>query len=522
MKLDYRRVAPTLAAALLAAAYVIIAPPSSDLPAHLFRAQLFRAEGFTIWNNFWYAGHHTPGYSVLFPPVSGTLTPQLAAAIAAVGTAALFEPLARRHFGPEAWLGSLVFGVATATDLYTGRLAFAFGVLPAIGAALALDRRRTTLAATLAVLAALSSPVAALFLTVFATGAAIGALHSARRLRPAIPGALVTLAALVPVGLLAMAFPEGGREPFAFSALWPIPVLGIGALVALPRDAMKLRAGVALYTLGTIAAYLVPSAVGSNAARLGTLIAAPLAALLWWRTRVALLALVAVPLLYLEWQAPVHDISAASGEPSTKAAFYQPLLGFLARQSGPPFRIEIPFTEFHTEAYVVGRHFPLARGWERQLDIEDNPLFYSGTLTATSYRNWLRGTAVRFVAVPDAPLDYSAVSEAALVRRGLPYLRLALRTRDWRVYAVKQPTPIVSGAATLTGLHASSLALHADRTGTAIVRVRFTPYWSLAEGAGCVSPDGAYTKLTVERTGAMQLVTSFSVSRIGATSPRCS
>jgi hypothetical protein len=521
MKPDYRRVAPTLLAAVLAAAYVIIAPPSRDLPAHLFRAQLFRAAGFTIWNNLWYAGHHVLGYSVLFPPVSATLTPQLAAAIAAVGTAAVFEPLARRNFGPEAWLGALVFGVAAATNLYAGRLVFAFGLLPAIGAALALDRRRTTLAAMLAVLTALSSPVAALFLAVFATAAAIGALYAERRLPPALPGVVVTLAALVPVGLLSIAFPEGGREPFAFSALWPIAVLGIGALLALPRDAVKLRAGVAIYTLGTITAYLIPSAVGGNAARLGTMMAAPLAALLWWRNRVALLALVAVPLLYLGWQAPIRVISAASGQPSTTAAFYQPLLRFLARQGGPPFRIEIPFTEFHTEAYVVGSHFPLARGWERQLDIEDNPLFYGGRLTAASYENWLRSAAVRFVAVPAAPLDYSAVSEAALIRRGLPYLRLARRTRDWRIYAVRSPTPIVSGAATLTGLHADSLALEADRTGTAIVRVRFTPYWMLSEGAGCVSPDGDYTKLRIDRPGAMALVTSFSLSRIGATSPRC-
>ena len=522
MKLGYRRVTPTLAAALLAAAYVIIAPPSGDLPAHLFRAQLFKADGFTLWNSFWYAGHHTPGYSVLFPPVSAALTPQLAAAIAAVGTAALFEPLARRHFGPDAWLGSLVFGLATATSLYAGRLAFAFGVLPAIGAVVALDRRRTALGAGLAVLTALSSPVAALFLAVFATGAAIGELLLERRVRPAIPGVVVTLAALVPVGLLSIAFPEGGHEPFAFSAMWPIPVLGIGALLALPREAVKLRAGVVVYTLVTVAAYLIPSPVGSNAARLGTAIAAPLAALLWWRARAGLLALVAIPLLYISWHAPVHDLVSADDQQSAHVAFYQPLLRFLDRQSGPPFRLEIPFTQFHMEAYAVARRYPLARGWERQLDVRDNALFYDGTLTATTYRQWLTHTAVRFVAVPDAPLDYSAVSEAALIDRGLSYLRLAMRTRSWRIYAVRDPTPIVSGAATLTALDADSLVLRADHPGTAIVRVRFTPYWSLAEGAGCVSPDGTYTKLTIRRPGTMRLVTSFSLSRVGATSPRCS
>jgi hypothetical protein len=522
MKLEYRRVAPTLAAALLAAAYVIIAPPSGDLAAHLFRAQLFRSQGFTLWNNLWYAGHHTPGYSVLFPPISATLTPQLAAGIAAVGTAALFELLARRRFGSDAWLGALLFGAATATNLYAGRLAFAFGLLPAIGAVVALDRLRTTFAAALAVLAALSSPVAALFLAVFAAGSAIGELLSERRVRPAISGAVVTLAALVPVGLLSLAFPEGGREPFAFSAMWPIPVLGIGALLALPREAVKLRAAVAIYTLGTVAAYLIPSPVGSNAVRLGTLIAAPLAALLWWRTRTGVLALAVIPLLYLEWQAPVHDIVTATGQPSTTAAFYQPLLRFLARQSGPPFRIEIPFTEFHTEAYVVAGRYALARGWERQLDVRDNPLFYSDTLTARRYREWLAGTAVRFVAVPNAPLDYSAVSEAALIGRGLTYLRLAMRTRNWRIYAVRDPTPIVSGAATLTALDADSLTLRAHRKGTAVVRVRFTPYWLLTGGAGCVSPDGDYTKLTIRRPGTMRLVTSFSLSRVDARSPRCS
>ena len=55
---DPRRIAPTLLAAALAAAYVIISPPSDDLAAHLLRAKLFATEGFGIWNNWWYAGHH--------------------------------------------------------------------------------------------------------------------------------------------------------------------------------------------------------------------------------------------------------------------------------------------------------------------------------------------------------------------------------------------------------------------------------------------------------------------------------
>src|SRR5690242_17517388 len=66
-RLAFRRLLPTLAAAVIATAYVIVAPRSEDLAAHLLRARLFDAEGFGIWNNWWYAGHNLPGYSVLFP-----------------------------------------------------------------------------------------------------------------------------------------------------------------------------------------------------------------------------------------------------------------------------------------------------------------------------------------------------------------------------------------------------------------------------------------------------------------------
>ena len=93
-----RRGAPTVLAGAFALVYVLVSPPSLDLAAHMFRAKLFGAEGFGIWNNWWYAGHHTPGYSVLFPPAARLLTPQLAGALAATGTAALFETLANDRF----------------------------------------------------------------------------------------------------------------------------------------------------------------------------------------------------------------------------------------------------------------------------------------------------------------------------------------------------------------------------------------------------------------------------------------
>jgi hypothetical protein len=514
--------APTLVAAAFAAAYVIASPPSLDLADHLFRAQLFRDEGFGLWNNFWYSGHHIVGYSVLFPAVSAALTPQLAGAIAATGTATLFIPLARRHFGPRAWVGAMLFGAATATDLYTGRLAFAFGALPALGAVLALDYDRPVPACGLALLSALCSPVAALFAALIAGGYALGALVEHRRIRPAIAGAAVAVAALLPVGVLAIAFPEGGSEPFGFPTMFPVLVLAALALAAVPRDHMTLRATIVLYALATIVVYLIHSPIGSNIARLGTFAAAPLAAVLWWRRRPVLLAVAILPLLYLGWAAPVRDVSSSINDKSVSTAYYQPLLRFLRSQPGPPFRIEIPFTKFHWEADVVATHFPIARGWERQLDIHDNSLFYGGHLTAANYRAWLHANAIRFVAASDAKLDYSAKAEMALIDSGLPYLHLVMRSAHWRVYGVADAAPIVQGPATLTQLGPDWLMLRASRPGTVRVHVRFTPYWALARGSGCVEKDGSYTRLVLRRAGPVKLVTRFSLSRIGATTARCS
>jgi hypothetical protein len=519
--LDWRRLAPTLVAGGLALVYLIASPPSLDLAAHLLRAKLFAAEGFGLWNLWWYGGHHVLGYSVLFPPVAAAIGPRLAACIAATASAWVFELLARRQFGDRAWLGSVWFGAATATSLFTGRLAFAFGLLPALATALALQRRRPALGCGAAFMTAMASPVAALFAALAGVAWGAGRLGGVRAIRGALVGLGVAGAALVPVLVLAVAFPEGGSQPFALATLWPILAIALAALIAVPRQQLTLRAGILLYAVGCIAAYALSTPVGSNAARLGPLVAGPLAALVLWPRRKALLLAVALPLLYLQWQAPVRDLTTSAGDPSTSAAYYQPLLAFLESRPGPPFRVEVPATRFHFESYEVAPRFPLARGWERQLDVRYDRLFYDGALTPAGYYAWLHALAVGYVALPDAPLDYSSGREAALIERGLPYLRPVLRTRHWRVYAVVAATPIVQGPAILRALGPDSVTLSATHAGTILVRVRFTPYWALRGVSGCVAPAAQFTRLRVVRSGPARLVIDFSPGRIGAHSPRC-
>src|SRR5207249_1879375 len=129
---------------------------------------------------------------------------------------------------------------------------------------------------------------------------------------------------------------------------------------------------------GTLGAYVLSTPVGSNAARLAALVAGPVAALTLIRRHPRWLLAAMVPLAILQWQDAVADLGAAVGDRSTRSSFWRPLVAFLEREQRgrPAFRVEIPFTDLHWEADYVAPHVAIARGWERQLDIKDNHLFY--------------------------------------------------------------------------------------------------------------------------------------------------
>jgi hypothetical protein len=505
-----QRAAPTVVAGILAALYVAISPRTGDLSAHVFRAELFGREGFTIWNNGWYAGHHTPAYSVLFPPVAWMLGPWLAGALGAVASAALFEPLARRHFGPHAWGGVLLFAVGTAATLFAGRLTFALGIALGLAAALALQRGRPSLAALLALLCSLGSPVAGLFL---ALAAVVVAITSRPR-----HGTVVALAALAPPGLLTLLFPEGGNQPFVLSSLLPVPIFAGALALLLPRSERALRAGVIVYALAAVASYLVPTPMGGNAVRLGQVVGPALAgcALLAGSRgarRTGLGTALLAALLVWQWTPAWRDVSKTIGNPSVQPAFFVPLLVALEQRGGPPQRVEIPFTREHWEAAEVAPRFPLARGWLRTIDIAHNPLFYGPGLDDRTYARWLAENAVGVVAVPDAPLDYSARAEAALIARRPPYLSAPVRAGPWRLYEVRAPQPVVIGDrgadVRARDLGLGRVVLDVIRPGRALVRVRWSPYWRL--DGGCTEPAGSWTRVLVPRPGRFELRPEFSV-----------
>ncbi|MGC9220170.1 MAG: hypothetical protein ACP5H2_02305 [Solirubrobacteraceae bacterium] len=527
-----RRALPTVTATLAAVAFLAVAPTGADLPAALFRTDLFRAEGLGVWNNWWYGGQYVLAYGVLFSPLAALASAQLVAALACVATAAAFEALCHRALGDTAWVASTWLGAATVTNLLSGRLSFALGLSGTALVALLLQRRIGWAAAGVAILTALTSPVAAVFAALAGLSAA---LTGTGRLRS---GVIVAISSLTPMIMLEMAFPDGGIQPFASGTFWPLVVAGAGVCVWVFVRGAAQRGGAlsdpvtrtifiatALYLAGCTASFTLPTPLGSNAARLGDLVAGPVAALLLVPTRQwRWLVLAALPLSYLQVHSAVGDLQKGWRAPYDSAAYYRPLIAFLKAQPGARerlWRVEVPFTAGHWEAYRLALVVPLARGWERQTDIADDPLFYHGKLTAARYHHWLQTLAVRYVAVADAPVDYAAAAELDLIRARPTYLRVVAHLRHWTVYAVRDPTPIASGAAQLTALGPDWMTFNVRRTGNTLVRVRYSPYWQLAGVPGCVRRHGDFTELTTTATGKGTVTLSFAPGRIGASSPRC-
>ncbi|MCZ4491883.1 MAG: hypothetical protein JWP53_814 [Conexibacter sp.] len=505
-----------LLAALLAALYLVLDPPSADLAAQTYRTWLFEHAGPTIWDNGWYAGHHVPAYSILFPPLAALLGPRLVGALAAVAAAWAFERLALLARGEQGRPAALWFATATAVSLVTGRLTFALGLAAGLLAILALARGRMALCAVAGAATALASPVAAAFLALALV--AWGVTH--RRLRLT---ALLCAATLAPALALTVLFPEGGDFPFTASAFWPSLAATLLVLLLLPREQRTLRLGVALYAVLVVVSGALSTPMGGNAVRLGAVFAGPLAAIALWPDRRRALLLLLLPLAYWQVSSPIDDVVQASRDRSVQASYYDGMLRFLATRPGDPFRVEIPFTDNHWESARVAPTVPLARGWERQLDRKVNGLFYDGQpLTAARYRGWLDENAVRYVALADAPIDYSAAAEAALVRSRPPYLREVYRDAHWRIFAVAAAAPMARGAgARVVAMDSDTVDLDVPRAGRILVRVRFTPYWRIVRGHGCVAPAGDWTQLTVTAPGRVRLATDFALSRVRATGPRC-
>ena len=524
-------------AAIAAIAYVIVAPPAADLAAASYRAEVFSHAGFALWDDGWYGGHALLGYSVLAPALSAIVGVRALLALSTVLAAGLFAAIAEEAFArPAAIAASALFALSLGGELLSGRVPYELGVAIALASLLALQRGHTALALLGAFLTSLASPIAGAFLALVGVTLAVSDRLAARRghsFPEASPwrGVMLAASALAPVAALGVAFPEGGYEPFAAGAFWPA-LAGVALIAAaMPRRWRVLKVGATLYALALALSFAVHTPVGGNAARLGALLAGPLVAGVLWGRRPALLALALPALLYWQLATPVSDLAKVAGDPSVSASYYAPLRAELERLTGgAPTRVEVPMTGAHSESALLtgggdaagARGLSLARGWERQLDTRYASLFYEPRLSASAYRAWLHENAVAFVALPDVRLDESALEEAALVRRGVPYLQEVWRSRHWRLFAVRDAAPLATPPARLAALGTESFVLAAPAAGSYEVRVRFSPYWALATGHGCVrEAPGGWTSIEASYAERVRVRIAFSLVRVFDHGARC-
>jgi hypothetical protein len=521
----YRQPVVWLVGVVLAGLWLLLGPPTPDLAAQVYRADLFHRIGFAVWDASWYAGHHMPGYSLLFPPLGALLGARVVGALAALASLLLFERLIAPYFSRRAVLyATLWFAAAATCDLLIGRITFSVGVTFGLAAALALSRGHPWVAAALGVACAAGSPVAGVFASLVGAAVVVGG-----RRRDGIP---LTIAPIGLVLVLAVLFPEGGRQPFvSFQILVPLIACGIVFLLTRPEDKI-LRAGILMYVAGCVIAMVLPTPVGDNVLRLGSLLAGPLIALLWidrapGAGRVSQRWLIVASVIFIGWQiaGPVREVIKGVDDPSTHQSYYTPLADWITAHGGPGTRIEVPFSRGHWEAAYLAPRVPLARGWETQLDIRYGEFFYeSGRsgVTPSRYHAWLRNNGVEYVALPDADLDRSSKAEGALIRSRPDYLTPVWSNEHWQVYRVTDPEPMASDGASITQLKPDGFTLSVPRAGDVRVRLRPTQYFIVTTKNACVlkSPDG-WTHLRVAHPGTVRVHAGFTLDDVLGADDHC-
>jgi hypothetical protein len=505
-------IAAGLVAALVAIPLAVLGPPGGDAPAHLYRTELLRG-GVFVWDSFWFAGHYPlASYSLLYYFPAALLGNVPIAVAAAVVSSVLFASVLRHEWAAEAFWPAIAFAAVSAGPLFTGTYPYVLGLVSLLAALRAFQLGRMWLAGAFVVLTVGFSPLAFLFLALALIAAALVRGRLDRTVAVAAVGVAVAGAAQVTALVV---FAHDATYPFfrvgELAAVVLAGTLGV-ALALQSRRARILAAFFALWVLASVLVFLVPSPVGENVTRLrGVLFPLVLLAVLLagFRPRWLAFPALAGALVYTLLPYLVTIPFRLDGRP-WKESFWTPAIAFLEANESSQYRIEIVPTGDHWDAYWIPRAgFPIARGWYRQLDYVQNPLFYRDPLPPEVYRAWLRRMAVRYVLLPDTQLGRAGEErEGDLLRSGRSGLREVSGVDGWRIWEVPDPRPLLAGPgpAGITLFEHDAIAGQTGTPGNYRLAVRFTPYWRLVQGNLCldVAPDGM-TELRTASPGPFRL-----------------
>lgn len=503
-------------AAIFAWCLFVFGPPGGDAATHLYQIQLFRQNGFQFWDNLWYSGRYSlVNYSLIYYPLA-VVVGQAVVIVVSVGmAAAAFARLVRTQWPALATAPAISAALVIPLEVISGAYPFLLGLALGLVTLVALQARRLWLATGLAVLTIAAHALAFGFM-----GMVILAWALADRSWVRERGYRGFAAALVVMGLVQLllirAFSLPGAhyiyDPKDFAAILAFCVAG--ALLSYRLPALgALWVFFWIYGIFSTVDFLIANSVGGNAVRLLVVMGLPILLIplgaRGFRPRAALVAcVIAVGV----WQgiSPVSEWQASTAAEGAQASFWTPALAFLNAHGDPDYRVEVVQSKRYWEAYYIAGHgFAMARGWYRQDDFPTNAVLY-GTLTPQNYRAWLRATGVHYVLISTDQLDPTSQQEAALLRSGRSGLVDVAHTGAWTIYALANPTPIITPAASarITQMATTSMTIQVTTPGTLTVRVHETPYWTAEEGGArvCVSlGTGPTTQLNVIRPGTVHL-----------------
>ena len=427
----------TFAAGTIAAVLLWAGPPGVDLAAHAYQRTLLAHHGFVLWNNFWYAGRYSfVTYSFIYYPLAVVFGIK-ALALATICAAALaFTLLVWREWGPVGRLSSRTFAVLWAGIALSAAFPFALGVALALLGLTAMQRGRLRLFAVLVLLTLLASPLAFLLLVVLLAG--VGRLDPDRgstsaSSRPSSASPCCSRSRSTGSSPAAAA----SRSAPGTSCRRCCSACSGSSITRDVPKARPLRGIFWIYLAVCLAAYLVPSALGSNVERL----------------RYAALPIVLLAVSLRRWRPGVADdhrrrardgLERHAARLQLRAGPVRPgghpgVLGLDRRRTCIPTSARASASRRSTRP-TTGRRstcpsngIPIVRGWYRQADFPENELLYDAKLSPGHYRAWLRQLGVRYVVISDAPPDYSSQVEAQLIRSGrsglVPVFRAAARDR---------------------------------------------------------------------------------------------
>jgi hypothetical protein len=500
-------------AALLALAAYALGPPGGDAASHLYQTQVFAQEGWRFWDNLWYGGRYSQiNYSLTYYPLAAFLGTGAVVTAAAAGAAGAFADVVRRQWPLLAPASAVAFSLMIPLAVVAGTYPFLLAVAPALATLGAIQRGRAGTAIAAAALTMLTHPLAFAFLVAGLAGVALATPGWWRR-RAALPlaGGLGAIA-IGEVFLLRAFTAPGSHYPFdPKDALATAGFCAVGvALTHGSRDQRPLRMLFAAYAVLAAGAYAFSSPLGGNVVRLLLLMGTPLLLLplaaRGFRPRGVAVAVLAGTLV---WQAlpAVAGWSATRGAQAPSREFWYPVEAFLDRHRDPNYRVEVVATSDNWEAYYLARRgVPLARGWYRQDDWPANAALYR-PLSVAGYQRWLRRMGVRYVLLPNDPLDPSTRYEAERLRDGAG-LDVVARIGGWTVYELPGATPIATprGAISVRRMTAEEVTLAVSRPGVYHLRLRYTPYWQVTRGAACVAPRAPFgTELRVMAPGLVRI-----------------